>query len=71
MNINLDLATKVLAAKQLKEWSQQFQYKTDHERVMIRVGDLKMFTKLCLGLFEFSDGGGSGQAITPLRLVVK
>jgi len=71
--IDLDPETRIAAIKALKEWSKQFQTKPDYERVTIKVGDLKMFTKGCLALLEFQngDGGGEGCTIIPLRLVEK
>jgi len=71
--IGLDPETRIAAIKALKEWSKQFQTRPDHERVTIRVGDLKMFTKGCLALLEICNGddGDSECVVIPLHLVKK
>jgi hypothetical protein len=36
----------------LEDWSKQFSNIPDSERVTIRVGDLKVFTKICIDLLK-------------------
>jgi hypothetical protein len=72
---HMDQGGPVAAAKQLKKWSQQFQNRPDHELVSIRVGDLKMFTRLILEILDIAvrlnptDGGDGGRTAAPLRVV--